>query len=112
MLLAAAVLITLTRNWNAWEGGRIDQVTDDAIVRDNFGDWEESGNFMRISAEFDAMAMGSYFDPEKMVAIRAAGATAGDIHRRAYAGELSLTSASSRAFLCRRSRGRAKSGAR
>src|SRR5262249_14267249 len=24
---------TLTRNWNAWEGGRIDQVTDDAFVR-------------------------------------------------------------------------------
>jgi membrane fusion protein, multidrug efflux system len=33
MLLAAAVVITLTRNWNAWEGGRIEQVTDDAIVR-------------------------------------------------------------------------------
>src|SRR6267378_8648159 len=32
-LLAAAVIITLTRNWNAWEGGRIDQVTDDAYVR-------------------------------------------------------------------------------
>ena len=33
VLLAAAVVITLTRNWNAWEGGRIEQVTDDAIVR-------------------------------------------------------------------------------
>ena len=33
LLLAAAVIITLTRNWNAWEGGRIDQVTDDAYVR-------------------------------------------------------------------------------
>jgi len=32
-LLAAALIITLTRNWNAWEGGRIDQVTDDAYVR-------------------------------------------------------------------------------
>jgi membrane fusion protein (multidrug efflux system) len=32
-LVAAAVIITLTRNWNAWEGGRIDQVTDDAYVR-------------------------------------------------------------------------------
>src|SRR5258708_6822917 len=32
-LRAAAVIITLTRNWNAWEGGRIDQVTDDAYVR-------------------------------------------------------------------------------
>src|SRR5246127_394130 len=33
LLLAAALVITLTRNWNAWEGGRIDQVTDDAYVR-------------------------------------------------------------------------------
>src|ERR1700677_4425386 len=33
MLLALAILITLTRNWNAWEGGRAEQVTDDAYVR-------------------------------------------------------------------------------
>ncbi|MGB2665403.1 MAG: HlyD family secretion protein [Candidatus Acidiferrum sp.] len=33
VLLAAALVITLTRNWNAWEGGRIEQVTDDAYVR-------------------------------------------------------------------------------
>jgi len=33
VLLAAAVIATLTRNWNAWEGGRIEQVTDDAYVR-------------------------------------------------------------------------------
>ena len=33
LLLAAAVLITLTRNWNAWEGSKIEQVTDDAFVR-------------------------------------------------------------------------------
>src|SRR6202044_2306331 len=33
VLLAAAVLLTITRNWNAWEGGRIEQVTDDAYVR-------------------------------------------------------------------------------
>ena len=33
LLLAAAVVLTLTRNWNAWEGGRIEQVTDDAYVR-------------------------------------------------------------------------------
>jgi membrane fusion protein, multidrug efflux system len=31
--LALAVLITITRNWNAWEGGKVDQVTDDAYVR-------------------------------------------------------------------------------
>jgi membrane fusion protein (multidrug efflux system) len=33
VLLAAAVLFTLTWNWNSWEGGRIEQVTDDAYVR-------------------------------------------------------------------------------
>ena len=33
LLLAAAILITLTRNWNAWEGGKVEQVTDDAYVR-------------------------------------------------------------------------------
>ncbi|MGB0034418.1 MAG: HlyD family secretion protein [Candidatus Acidiferrales bacterium] len=33
VLLAAAVVVTITRNWNSWEGGRIEQVTDDAYVR-------------------------------------------------------------------------------
>jgi membrane fusion protein (multidrug efflux system) len=33
MALALAVLITITRNWNAWEGGKAEQVTDDAYVR-------------------------------------------------------------------------------
>ena len=33
VLLTAALVITITRNWNAWEGGRIEQVTDDAYVR-------------------------------------------------------------------------------
>jgi membrane fusion protein (multidrug efflux system) len=33
VLLALAVLITVTRNWNSWESGKVDQVTDDAYVR-------------------------------------------------------------------------------
>ncbi len=33
VLLAAAIVFTITRNWNSWEGGRIEQVTDDAYVR-------------------------------------------------------------------------------
>jgi membrane fusion protein, multidrug efflux system len=33
VLLALAVLITVTRNWNAWEGDKAEQVTDDAYVR-------------------------------------------------------------------------------
>ncbi len=31
--LALAVVITITRNWNAWEGGKVEQITDDAYVR-------------------------------------------------------------------------------
>jgi membrane fusion protein, multidrug efflux system len=33
LLLAAAVIVTLTRNWNAWEGSASEQVTNDAFVR-------------------------------------------------------------------------------
>jgi membrane fusion protein (multidrug efflux system) len=33
VLLTLAVLITLTRDWNAWEGSKAEQVTDDAYVR-------------------------------------------------------------------------------
>jgi membrane fusion protein (multidrug efflux system) len=33
VILALVVLITITRNWNAWEGGKLEQVTDDAYVR-------------------------------------------------------------------------------
>jgi membrane fusion protein, multidrug efflux system len=33
VLLALAVFITITRNWNSWEGGKAEQVTDDAYVR-------------------------------------------------------------------------------
>lgn len=33
LLLATLVVVTVTRNWNGWEGGRIEQKTDDAYVR-------------------------------------------------------------------------------
>src|SRR5262245_40687726 len=33
LLLAAAIVVTLTRNWSAWEGTRVEQVTNDAFVR-------------------------------------------------------------------------------
>jgi membrane fusion protein, multidrug efflux system len=32
-ILAIAVLVTITRNWNGWEGGRVEQFTNDAYVR-------------------------------------------------------------------------------
>jgi membrane fusion protein (multidrug efflux system) len=33
VLMAIAVIVTITRNWNSWEGGKAEQVTDDAYVR-------------------------------------------------------------------------------
>jgi len=33
LLLAVAVIVTITRNWNGWEGARVEQVTNDAYVR-------------------------------------------------------------------------------
>ena len=33
LLLAGAIVFTITRNWNSWEGGKAEQVTDDAYVR-------------------------------------------------------------------------------
>jgi membrane fusion protein, multidrug efflux system len=33
LLLAAALVVTVTRDWNAWEGGKVEQATDDAYVR-------------------------------------------------------------------------------
>jgi membrane fusion protein (multidrug efflux system) len=33
VLLAIAVIVTITRNWNGWEGGNVEQVTNDAYVR-------------------------------------------------------------------------------
>lgn len=57
------------------------------LFADTFGDWEKSGHFMRTSPEFAARPMGSYIDPEKLVAARAAGASAAEIHQRAYLGQ-------------------------
>ena len=33
VLMALAIALTITRNWNAWEGGRVEQVTNDAYVK-------------------------------------------------------------------------------
>jgi catechol 2,3-dioxygenase len=55
---------------------------------DNFGDWERSTQFIRAAPEFAANPIGAFFDPDQLVAARAAGASAEDVHRRSYAGEL------------------------
>jgi catechol 2,3-dioxygenase len=57
------------------------------LTVDNFGDWERSSEYMRTSPRFAANPMGTYVDPEKLIAARAAGASVGELHRRGYAGE-------------------------
>lgn len=57
------------------------------LQSDNFGDWRESWEFMRSSPEFADDPIGQFFDPQKMLDARRAGASEEDLHRRAYAGE-------------------------
>src|SRR2546430_9094804 len=38
ILLALAIVFTITHNWNSWEGGRIEQITNDAYVRGDLTD--------------------------------------------------------------------------
>jgi membrane fusion protein, multidrug efflux system len=33
LLLAIAIVVTITRNWNGWEGAHVEQVTNDAYIR-------------------------------------------------------------------------------
>lgn len=57
------------------------------LQADNFGDWSRSSEWMRTAPEFAQNPIGRNFDPEQLVAARAAGASAKEIHRRTYAGE-------------------------
>ncbi len=54
---------------------------------DNFGNWEESSEWMRTSPQFAANPIGTPIDPAQMIVARKAGASFADLHRRAYAGE-------------------------
>jgi catechol-2,3-dioxygenase len=54
---------------------------------DEFGDWSKSKEFMRTSAEFEADPIGKFVDPDKLLEAYREGASADDLHRRAYAGE-------------------------
>ena len=60
---------------------------------DIFGDWAQSTQWMKTSPEFAANPIGMAVDGDKLLAARAAGASAADIHRRAYAGEFVPASA-------------------
>lgn len=57
------------------------------LFADNFGDWEQSAEYVRTSPDFHQNPMGTYIDPEQLLAARRAGATFVELHERAYAGE-------------------------
>ncbi len=57
------------------------------LQTDNFGNWEESSEWIRSSPLFASNPIGTPFDPDQMVAARAAGASFEELHRRAYEGE-------------------------
>src|SRR5258707_6761660 len=54
---------------------------------DNFSDWDKSREYVLTSPEFHKNAMGTFVDPDKLVAARQAGMSFAELHRRAYAGE-------------------------
>jgi catechol 2,3-dioxygenase len=54
---------------------------------DNTGDWAASTEWMRTAEEFKVNPIGVPIDPDRLVAARAEGADADEIHRRGYAGE-------------------------
>jgi catechol 2,3-dioxygenase len=56
------------------------------LQSDNFGNWQESSEWISTSPQFAADPIGTPFDPEQMVAARQAGASFTELHERAYAG--------------------------
>lgn len=57
------------------------------IQVDGFGDWADSKQWISSSIEFATNPIGTYFDPEKLVAAREQGLGFAEIHRRTRAGE-------------------------
>ncbi len=53
---------------------------------DHFGDWSRSTAFMQ-GEQFAADPIGTYVDPDQLVAAWRDGTPAAELHRRAYAGE-------------------------
>jgi catechol-2,3-dioxygenase len=53
---------------------------------DHFGDWARSTEFMH-TARFAQDPIGTYVDPEQLVAAWSSGAAPAELHRRAYGGE-------------------------
>jgi catechol-2,3-dioxygenase len=54
---------------------------------DNFGNWDESSEWMRTSPDFARNPIGVPVDPDKVVMAHKGGASREELHRRAFAGE-------------------------
>ncbi len=54
---------------------------------DNFGNWEQSSEWMHTSPQFAADPIGMPVDPAQIVVARQADASFAELHRRAYVGE-------------------------
>jgi catechol 2,3-dioxygenase len=54
---------------------------------DNFGDWEKSANHLRTSEEFARDPIGTFFDPDKVLAAHEAGATFVELRNDTRAGK-------------------------
>jgi hypothetical protein len=54
---------------------------------DVFGDWSRSTEWMRTSPEFRHNPLGTFFDPERVLASHRDGMPFEEIHRRAHGGE-------------------------
>ncbi len=57
------------------------------IQVDSFGDWASSKQWIASALEFATNPIGTYFDPDKLVAAREQGLGFEEIHKRARAGD-------------------------
>jgi catechol 2,3-dioxygenase len=57
------------------------------LQADAYGDWARSTEFVLNAPEFKENPIGRVFDPDQVLEALRAGATAEEVHRRAYAGE-------------------------
>ena len=62
------------------------------LQSDNFGNWQESSEWMSTSPQFASNPIGMPIDPEQMLAAHKAGASFAELHQRAYAGEFKPSS--------------------
>jgi catechol 2,3-dioxygenase-like lactoylglutathione lyase family enzyme len=61
------------------------------LQADNYGDWEASAEFVRHDARFGANPIGSFIDPEQIVAARREGLTPWQVHEGALRGDYPAT---------------------